>query len=144
VAQMRAASIGHFIPQMLAGLAWGYTRLGRLNDAWAVFQQTVELIEQTDERSFEAETYRLMGELLWTRGDLSGCEELFHKAIGIARQKQARSWELRAAVSCAHVWRLQERHDDAQLLLEPIYHWFTEGLDTVDLREARSLLAAAQ
>jgi predicted ATPase/DNA-binding SARP family transcriptional activator len=144
VAQMRAASIGHFIPQMLAGLAWGYTRLGRLNDAWAVFQQTVELIEQTDERSFEAETYRLMGELLWTRGDLSGCEELFHKAIGIARQKQARSWELRAAVSCAHVWRLQERHDDAQLLLEPIYHWFTEGLDTVDLREARSFLAAAQ
>jgi predicted ATPase/DNA-binding SARP family transcriptional activator len=144
LAQMRAAGIGHFIPHMLAGLAWGYMRLGRLNDAWAMFQQTVDLIEQTDERSFEAETYRLMGELLWTQGDVPGCEGCFEKAIRIARQRQARSWELRATVSWAHVLRVQQQHSDARLLLEPIYNWFTEGLGTVDLQEARSLLAAVQ
>jgi predicted ATPase len=62
------------------------------------------------------------------------------RALAIARQQQAKSWELRAAMSMARLWRDQGKRDDARDLLAPVYDWFTEGFDTVDLKEAKNLL----
>ena len=81
-----------------------------------------------------AETYRLQGEVLLRRG--KGAEECFRKALDIARRQQAKSWELRAAMSLSRLWQQQGKRDEARELLPPIYGWFTEGFDTADLREA--------
>ena len=67
-------------------------------------------------------------------------EEYFERALGIAREQQAKSWELRAAISMARLWRDQGRRDEARDLLAPLYSWFTEGFDTRDLKEAKVLL----
>ena len=67
-------------------------------------------------------------------------EEYFERALGIAREQQAKSWELRAAISMARVWHDQGRRDEARDLLAPLYGWFTEGFDTRDLKEAKVLL----
>ena len=85
-----------------------------------------------------AETYRLQGELLLRRGE--GAEECFRKALDIARRQQAKSWELRAAMSLSRLWQQHGKRDEAHELLTPIYGWFTEGFDTTDLREAKALL----
>jgi predicted ATPase len=97
-------------------------------------------VEETDERHWEAELYRLKGELLLTQGDKTEAEASFHKAIEVARHQQARSWELRATVSLCRLWRKQGRVDEARQMLAEIYGWFTEGFDTPDLQEAKELL----
>ena len=93
-------------------------------------------------RLWEAETYRLRGELLLqqtvTQADeAAGC---FEQALAVARRQQARSWELRAAMSLARLWQQQGKCAEARELLAAIYGWFTEGFDTADLQEARALL----
>jgi predicted ATPase len=97
-------------------------------------------VEKSDERYLEAELHRLQGELLLMQGDESEAEASFQQALSRARRRQAKSWELRAAVSLVRLWRKQGRKDEAHRLLAPIYGWFTEGFDTPDLREARALL----
>jgi predicted ATPase len=97
-------------------------------------------VEETDERHWEAELYRLKGELLLTQGDKTEAEASFHKAIEVARRQQAKSWELRATVSLCRLWRKQGRVDEARQTLAEIYGWFTEGFDTPDLQEAKALL----
>ena len=67
-------------------------------------------------------------------------EACFHQALDIARQQQAKSWELRTAMSLAHLWQQQGKRQEARELLAPIYNWFTEGFDIADLQEARALL----
>jgi predicted ATPase len=92
---------------------------------------------------YEAELYRLEGELrlrLDTPDELRA-ETGFRRALEIARQQQAKSWELRAATSLARLWAGQARRTDARDLLAPIYGWFTEGFDTADLKDAKALLA---
>ena len=86
--------------------------------------------------------YRIRGEILLKRdaADTALPEEAFQTAIAIARQQQAKSWELRAATSLARLWRDQGKRQEAHDLLAPIYDWFTEGFDTLDLKEARALL----
>ena len=74
--------------------------------------------------------------------DASQAEACFHQALDIARQQQAKSWELRAAMSLARLWQQQGKQDDARELLTDVYSWFTEGFDTADLQEARALLEA--
>jgi len=95
-----------------------------------------------DGRRLLAETYRLHGDLLLRQAtpDVAQAEACFHHALALARRQQAKSWELRAAMSLARLWRQQGKCAEAYDLLAPIYGWFTEGFDTVDLQEAKALL----
>jgi predicted ATPase len=87
----------------------------------------------------DPELLRLKGELLVARysGAMASAELVFSQAIDIARQQQAKSWELRAAMSMARLWRDQGKQDEARDLLAPVYGWFTEGFDTFDLNRLR-------
>ena len=99
------------------------------------------MVETTKETWFEAEINRLAGEVASCR--LSGGGEgasIFWHALTVARQQQAKSWELRAAMSLARLWRSQGKPQQARELLAPVYGWFTEGFDTLDLKEAKALL----
>ena len=103
-------------------------------------------VEKTGERWYEAELYRLKGQLTLQsqveshKSKVEEAEECFLKAIEIARHQQAKSLELRAAMSLARLWHEQGKQKEAHALLAEIYHWFTEGLDTRDLQEAKALL----
>ena len=99
-------------------------------------------VEKTNERWFEADIYRIAGmvALMSRQQDLAKAEAYFERALTVARQQQAKSWELRAATSMARLWRDQGKRKEARELLVPVYGWFTEGFDTVDLKEAKTLL----
>jgi predicted ATPase len=99
-------------------------------------------IETTGERWCEAEVNRVAGEiaLLSPKPEKAKAAEYFDRALEISRKQQAKSWELRAAMSMARLWRDQGKRDEARDLLAPVYGWFTEGFDTLDLREAKALL----
>jgi predicted ATPase len=137
----------------LALLAEAYQAAGELAAGLAALDEALALVEQTEERFWEAEIYRLKGELLLktegvertlgTAGGMDGAEspeECFLKAIEIARRQQGKSLELRATVSLARLWQRQGKPDQAQRMLADIYGWFTEGFDTVDLQQAKALL----
>ena len=93
-------------------------------------------------RGCEAEVIRITGEiaLLSPEREAAKSQAYFERALSIARQQQAKSWELRAAMSMARLWRDQGKRDEARELLAPVYGWFTEGFDTRDLKEAKALL----
>jgi predicted ATPase len=101
-------------------------------------------VETAKERWCEAEVNRIAGEiaLLSPEPDVAKAEAHFGRAIAVAREQQAKSWELRAAMSMARLWRDQGNRDEARDLLAPVYGWFTEGFDTLDLKEAKALLDA--
>ena len=100
-------------------------------------------IETTKERLWEADTHRIAGEiaLLSPEPDAAKAEAYFERALAVARSQQAKSWELRAAMSMARLWRDQGKRDEAHDLLAPVYAWFSEGFDTLDLKEAKALLS---
>jgi predicted ATPase len=100
--------------------------------------------DKNDERHFEAELYRLKGELLLMLSADRQAEAVacYHQALAVARRQQVKSWELRAAMSLARLWQQQGKRTAAYELLAPIYGWFTEGFDTADLQEAKALLEA--
>ena len=100
----------------------------------------LQIVERTGARWFAAELNRHKGQLLLRRGDADAAEELYRKALTIAREQEAKLWELRAAVSLARLWRDQGRREEAGDLLAPVYDWFTEGFGTPDLKEAKELL----
>ena len=104
--------------------------------------EALATIETTKERWFEAEVHRVAGELALKSAepDRSKAEAYFERALVVARQQQAKSWELRAAMSMARLWRDQGKRDEARELLAPVYGWFTEGFDTRDLKEGKALL----
>ena len=87
-----------------------------------------------------AELHQHKGQLLLRQGQSEAAEELYRKALSIAREQEAKLWELRAAVSLARLRRDQDRRDEARNLLAPVYGWFTEGFDTADLKKAKALL----
>jgi predicted ATPase len=99
-------------------------------------------VETTKEKWCEAEVHRVAGEiaLMSPEPDAAKAETYFERGLSVARAQQAKSWELRAATSIARLWRDQGRRDEAHDLLALIYGWFTEGFDTLDLKEARALL----
>jgi predicted ATPase len=99
-------------------------------------------METTKERWCEAEVNRTAGEIamMSPERDVAKAEGYFQRALEVARKQQAKSWELRAAMSMARLGREQGKRDEARELLAPIYGWFTEGFDTRDLKEARALL----
>ena len=102
------------------------------------------LVEQTGERLWEAELHRLQGELLLALSmeHHMAATACFQRAIAMARHQQAKSLELRAAMSLTRLWQRQGKRDEAHELLASVYGWFTEGFDTADLQEAKALLEA--
>jgi predicted ATPase len=126
----------------LAHLAEAYGELGQFDDAWRCIGEALTAIETTKERWFKAEVNRIAGEIALKspERDTAEAQAYFERALAVARQQQAKSWELRAATSMARLWRDQGKRDDARDLLAPVYGWFTEGFDTLDLKEAKALL----
>jgi predicted ATPase len=115
---------------------------GLIDDALQALADGFAEIQKTEERWWEAELHRLRGELLLSRNvnQRAEAEACFHRAIEMAREQRARSLELRAAMSLGRFWRDEGRREDAHRLVADVYGWFTEGFDTPDLREAKSLL----
>jgi predicted ATPase len=99
-------------------------------------------VQRTKENLWEAEIHRTAGEVTLNspERDVGKAQSYFAHALGVARQQQAKSWELRAATSLARLWRAQGKPQKARELLAPVYGWFTEGFDTMDLKEAKALL----
>ena len=128
----------------LALLAEAQGKMGQAEAGLRVLTEMRTLVDKTGERYREAELHRLQGELLLqqTVPDVPQAETCFHQALAIARRQQAKSWELRAAMSLSRLWRRQGKCAEASQLLAPIYGWFTEGFDTADLQEAQALLEA--
>jgi tetratricopeptide (TPR) repeat protein len=127
-------------PWMLTRLAEAHARLGRPGEGLNCLIEAAQIIEATDERNEEAELHRLRGDLLNVTGDRAAAERNYHRALAVARRQSTRLFELRAATSLARLWRDRGKRTEAHNLLAPIYSWFTEGLDTPVLTEAKALL----
>jgi predicted ATPase len=128
-----------YVPFHLAHLARAYAELEHFDDAWRCIGEAIGAIETTKEKWCEAEVNRIAGEVALQR-DATKAEAHFERALAVARQQQAKSWELRASMSLARLWRDQVKPQQARELLAPVYGWFTEGFDTLDLKEAKALL----
>jgi predicted ATPase len=100
----------------------------------------LQIVERTGERWFAAELNRHKGQLLQRQGNSPAAEDLYRKALSIAKEQEAKLWELRAAASLVRLRRDQGRHAEARDLLTPVFSWFTEGFDTTDLKDAKALL----
>ena len=131
-----------FTPLHLAGLARALAELGQYEDAWRSITEAMMGVETTKERWCEADIHRIAGEIaLMSPGpDAVKAEAYFERALAVARKQQAKSWELRAATSMSRLLRDQGKRDAARELLAPVYGWFTEGFDTLDLKEAKAPL----
>jgi predicted ATPase len=136
----RATGAGLFVPYFLALLGTTHGAGGEGAAGQRLLAEAIDAARASGERWFEAEMYRLKGELSLAGGDRAAAEACFLSAIGFAREQSAKLWELRAATSLARLWREQGRRAEASDLLAPIYAWFTEGLATADLRDAKALL----
>jgi predicted ATPase len=131
-----------WVPLYLSYLAIAYAELKQMDDARRCIGEAMTAMEATKERWYEAEVYRMAGEIeLKSPECATKAEAYFQHALAIAHKQQAKSWELRVAMSMARLWRDQGRTKESRKLLAPIYNWFTEGFDTLDLKEARALLA---
>ena len=129
-------------PLFLSHLANAYADLGQFDDAWRCIGEATTAAKTTQEKWLEAELCRIAGEiaLMSPDRDAERAHEYYDRALAIARQQQAKSWELRAAMSLARLLRDQGNVQQARELLAPVYGWFTEGFDTRDLKEAKALL----
>jgi predicted ATPase len=132
----------------LTRLATAYLQTGRIEEGSAALAEAAEVGQRTGERFYEAELYRIKGELLQqstvenqNSTVEAEAEEYFMKALRLARRQQAKTFELRAATSLSRFWRRQGKEEEARQLLAEVYNWFTEGLDTADLKEAQQLLS---
>jgi predicted ATPase len=140
-------------------LADAYGAVGYIEEGLTVLAEALATVDNTGERYYEAELYRLQGELMLQKFQVASstfhvtnpqsptsnlqaeAEACYHKAIEIARQQNAKSWELRAVMSLSRLWQKQGKQKEAHQMLAEIYGWFTEGFDTADLKEAKALLA---
>jgi class 3 adenylate cyclase/predicted ATPase len=145
LAALQSTGAKRALPYYLALLAEGYGAVGQTEAGLRVLVRAFAAVAATAERRWEAELYRLHGELLLQaagkkRQAQETPEACFRQALAVARQQQARSLELRAAMSLSRLWQQQGKHDAARQLLPEVYAWFSEGFNTVDLQEARALL----
>jgi predicted ATPase len=129
-------------PYMLAVLASAKADLGKQGEGLELLENALASTEVSGERWWQAELHRLRGRLLVARGQHDEGEACFRQAIEVSRGQRARTLELRAATSLARLWTDGGRNAEARELLAPIYGWFTEGFDTLDLKEAKILLDA--
>ncbi len=142
IAAYRSTGSTGLIPWHLVNLATAYMQLDQFDSASRSVGEAMTLIEATKERWSEAEVNRVAGEIALKspKCDTEKAEAYFERALSVARQQQAKSWELRAAMSLARLWRDQGKVQQARELLAPVYGWFTEGFNTRDLKEAKALL----
>jgi predicted ATPase len=127
-------------PYYLALLAEASARVGRTTEGLEALTEALATLGTSGARWWEAELYRLRGELLLSADKEAAAEACLHQALDLARRRQAWSLELRVAMSLARLWQPQGKRTEAYALLAPIYNWFTEGFDTLDLQEAKALL----
>jgi predicted ATPase len=142
VAGWRATGAALAVPFFCTMLADVADHLGHPEDGLQALAEAHTLMEQHEERWWEAEVCRLRGVLLLKRTGTpqAEAETWLQRALDVARRQAARSLELRAAMNLARLWQQQGKQDEARALLAPIYKWFTEGFDTADLQEAEILL----
>ena len=142
IAPFRLTGATLWMPLHTSYLMRAYADLGQLDDAWRCVSDAVGVIETTKETWWEAELYRSAGEisLQTTEPNAVKAERYFERALAVARQQHAKSWELRASMSLARLWRDQRKVQQARELLAPLYGWFTEGFETRDLIDAKALL----
>src|ERR1700733_9653590 len=133
-----------WMPFRLSHLTRAYAELGQFDDAWRCIGEAMTAVETTKERLWEAEVHRMAGEiaLMSLEPDAVKAEAYFERALAVSRAQQAKSWELRTAMSVARLWRDQGNVSEAHELLAPVYGWFAEGFDTLDLKQAKALLDA--
>jgi predicted ATPase len=136
----RASGVELFVPHYIDLLAAACEIAGQVEEGLTLLDDALRLVEKTGERWFAAELNRHKGQLLLRQRHCEAAEELYQKALGIAREQEAKLWELRAAASLARLRRDQGRRAEARDLLAPVYGWFTEGFDTPDLKDAKALL----
>ena len=142
LAEERVTHSGFMFPFLGSLLAQGHARCNDRDEALKLVNRCLDEAHRSRQQLWEAELHRLQGEILLSRSpqnlpDAQGC---FEEAINVAREQGAKTLELRAAMSLAQLWRDQDNPGDARGLLSPIYDWFTEGFDTPDLKEAKTLL----
>jgi predicted ATPase len=142
IAAYRSTGGSNFFPLRLSQLAMAQMELGQFSDAWRCIAEALTAVETTKEKWCEADICRIAGEIALKspERDKAKAEAYFERALTVARQQQAKSWELRAAMSMARLWRDQGKPKQARELLAPVYGWFTEGFDTLDMKEAKALL----
>ena len=130
------------MPYFRAVLAEGLALSGDLAGGLSLIEESLAQIARPgwEERSHLAEVLRLKGWMLQRQGQLAAAEENYLASLDVAREQQAKSWELRTSTSFARLWQSQGKRKEALELLKPIYNWFTEGFDTKDLKEAKALL----
>jgi predicted ATPase len=141
LAEIRTVGTGVMQVWALGLIGEALGKIGRIGEGLARIVEALQMVDRTGECWFEAELYRLKAELLLaSEHDQKAAEASLHRSMEVARHQSAKSWELRAATSLACLWRDQGKRTAAHDLLAPVYDWFTEGFDTVDLKEARTLL----
>jgi predicted ATPase len=158
LAAWQATGAGAETPYFLALLAEAHGKGGQPDQGLPVVAEALGMADRNAERFYEAELYRLQGELTLQKVHVAGdtchvgtlppvapslqaeAEAYFQQALAMARHQQAKSLELRAAMSLSRLWQQQGKRAEAYELLAPIYGWFTEGFDTADLQEAKTLL----
>jgi class 3 adenylate cyclase/predicted ATPase len=142
IAAWRSTGATLATPTFLPFLAMAHAALGQDVEAWRCVDEALVLVETNKETWWEAEIHRTAGEvmLMSPEPDAAIAQAHFDRALAIARAQRAKSWELRAATSMARLWRDQGKRQQARDLLAPVYGWFTEGFETLDLRTARALL----
>ncbi len=143
LAAWRATGAEVYQSYFLAVLAEAHGQAAQVEEGLRTVVEALAFVERSEERFYEAELYRLQGELLLQQSpdNATETEACFQQAIDIARHQQAKSWELRAATSLARLWQQQGKTNEDRELLAPVYNWFTEGFDTPDLQDAKALFA---
>jgi predicted ATPase len=144
IAAYRATGAAVLIPYLCTLLADVAAHLGHTEDGLQTLAEAHTLVEQQEQRYWEAEVHRLRG-VLYLRQlgtPQTEVESWLQQALDVARGQEAKALELRAAMSLARLWQQQGKRDEARALLTPVYGWFTEGFDTADLQEAKALLVA--
>jgi predicted ATPase len=150
LAAWRATGLELLRPYFLALLAEACGKAGQSEEGLTVLAEALAQIDKTGERYYEAELYRLKGELMFQskvqgpKSKVEEAEECFWKAKEIARRQQAKSLELRAVMSLTRLWQQQGKRTEAHQMLAEVYGWFTEGFDTKDLQEAKALIEASK
>ena len=142
IGEMRATGTTLWMPLFLSSLALANAEIRQFDQAWANIHEAMTAVETAKENWCEAEINRVAGEiaLLEPERNVAKAKTFFSHALEVARRRQAKSWELRAAMSMARLLYAEGSRQAADEILAPVYGWFTQGFDTLDLRHARSLL----